>query len=67
MSASIRIGRRRIEISHPDKIMFPAPRLTKLDLARHYERVGELMRPLVRDRPLTFQVYPDGIEARATS
>ena len=47
MSESIRIGRRRIEISHPDKIMFPAPKLTKLDLAHHYERVTTLLRPRV--------------------
>ena len=55
MSATIRIGRRRIEISHPDKIMFPAPRLTKLDLAHHYERVSALIRPLFRVLFLTLQ------------
>ena len=43
--------------------MFPKPGLTKLDLARHYERVGGLMKPLLRERPLTFQVFPDGIES----
>jgi bifunctional non-homologous end joining protein LigD len=63
MSAEIRSGRRTIAISSPDKLMFPQAGLTKLDLARHYERVGELMKPLLRDRPLTFQVFPDGIDA----
>ena len=63
MSETIRIGRRSIAISHPDKIMFPGPGLTKLDLAHHYERVGSLMKPLLHDRPLTFQVFPAGIEA----
>ncbi len=62
MSASIRCGRRTIAISHPDKVMFAAAGLTKIDLARHYERVGGLMAPLLRDRPLTFQVFPDGID-----
>lgn len=63
MSEMIRCGRRSISISHPDKVMFPAAGLTKLDLARHYERVGGLMKPLLRDRPLTFQVFPGGIDA----
>lgn len=42
--------------------MFPSVGLTKLDLARHYERVAPLMLPYVRDRPLALQAFPDGIE-----
>ena len=63
MSAEIRSGRRTIAISSPDKLMFPAAGLTKLDLANHYDRVGDLMKPLLRERPLTFQFFPEGIEA----
>jgi bifunctional non-homologous end joining protein LigD len=63
MSATIRSGRRSVAISHPDKVMFPGAGLTKLDVARHYERVAPLMKPYLRDRPLTFQVFPEGIEA----
>ncbi|KAA0272569.1 MAG: ATP-dependent DNA ligase [Acidobacteria bacterium] len=48
-------------ISHPGKVMFPEIGATKLELARHYERVAGLMLPLLRDRPLTFQVFPSGI------
>jgi bifunctional non-homologous end joining protein LigD len=62
MSTTIRSGRRSVAISHPDKVMFPEIGATKLDLARHYERVAGVMLPLLRDRPLTFQVFPEGIE-----
>jgi bifunctional non-homologous end joining protein LigD len=62
MSATIRSGRRAIAISSPEKVMFPAIGATKLDLARHYESVAGSMLPLLRDRPLTFQVFPEGIE-----
>lgn len=64
MSAVIRSGRRRVEITHPDRALFVRPKVTKLDLARHYERVATAMLPHVRGRPLALQVYPRGIEQR---
>ena len=41
--------------------MFPGTGLTKLDLARHYDRVGPAMVPHVRDRPLALDTYPEGL------
>lgn len=61
--ATIRVGRRTIAISHPDKALFPDG-ITKLDLARHYEAVAAAMVPLVRDRPLALQTFPAGIEGK---
>ncbi len=58
---NLRVGRRRVEVTHPEKVLFPADGLTKLDLARHYERVGPAMVPHVRDRPLAMRAYPAGI------
>ena len=51
-----------MDISHPEKVLFPQIGLTKLDLARHYERVAAAMLPYVRDRPLAVQAFPKGIE-----
>ena len=56
-----------MEISHPDKVLFPAAGLTKLDLARHYERVAPVMLPYVRDRPLAVQAFPGGSRSTASS
>jgi bifunctional non-homologous end joining protein LigD len=50
------------KLSHPDKLLFPADGITKADLASYYERVAEWMLPHVRDRPLSLQHFPDGIE-----
>ena len=61
---TITIGRREVTISHPDKRLFADPPITKLQLARHYERVAGAMHPLVRDRPLALQAFPDGIEGK---
>jgi bifunctional non-homologous end joining protein LigD len=62
MSGSVRVGRRTIEISHPEKALFARPESTKLQLADYYARVSEAMVPLVAGRPLALQVYPGGIE-----
>lgn len=64
MKETIAIGRRRIEITHADKLLFERPAITKLDLARHYEGVAEAMLPHVRGRPLALQVFPRGIGER---
>ena len=62
MTETVAAGSRRVQISHADRVLFPAVGLTKLDLARHYARVGPAMIPLVRGRPLALQVFPDGVE-----
>lgn len=60
MTAELRVGRRRIAISHADRPLFPNG-VTKLDVARHYERVAPAMLPYVRGRPLALQAFPAGI------
>jgi bifunctional non-homologous end joining protein LigD len=62
MSGTISVGRRKVEISNPDKALFTRPKITKLELARHYERVAEAMLPHVRGRPLALQAFPQGID-----
>jgi bifunctional non-homologous end joining protein LigD len=59
---ALRVGRRTVEITHPDKVLFPAIGFTKLDLARYYERVADTMLPHVRNRPVSMQCFPDGVE-----
>lgn len=53
-----------MEISNPDKVLFPDARLTKADLVGHYESVGERMLPFVADSPLTLERYPNGIGSK---
>jgi bifunctional non-homologous end joining protein LigD len=52
----------KVEVSNPDKVLFPEPGLTKADLASYYERVAEHMLPHVTDRPVSMQRFPDGID-----
>ena len=60
----LRVGRRSVRITNPGKALFAKAGITKLGLARHFERVAPVMLPYVRDRPLALQVFHDGVEAR---
>ena len=50
-----------VEISHPERIVFPDDGISKLEVARYYERVGDLILPHIVDRPLALLRAPDGI------
>lgn len=60
-AAYVDAGGRRIEISHPEKLLFDDPAVSKADLARYYAKIAPLMVPHTCARPLTMQRYPDGI------
>ena len=49
-----------IELTHPNKILFPRIGLTKLALAEYYEAVADHLLPHLKDRPLTLVRCPQG-------
>ena len=51
-----------IKISSPERVIYPALKFTKMDLARYYTAVSEWMLPHVGNRPLTLVRCPDGVE-----
>ncbi len=50
-----------IGISHPERLVYPAEAITKLEVARYYERVSGWILPHVENRPLALLRAPDGI------
>lgn len=54
-----------VEITHPDRMLFPDPSpqkgITKHDLVDYYGEVAATMLPHLRDRPLSVQRFPRGI------
>lgn len=50
-----------IKITHPDKVMFDAPEITKADVIRYYEKAAERMLPYVSRRILSIVRCPKGI------
>lgn len=51
-----------VDISNPEKIIFPEKEITKLDLVNYYEKIANNILPYMKDRPLTLQRFPDGID-----
>lgn len=50
-----------IEITHPDKVLFPKDGITKADVADYYKRIAEFMVPHTTDHPISMQRFPEGI------
>lgn len=69
-SSNARSGRARAEkddasvagvrLSSPDRVLYPDQNVTKLDLARYYERVAEWILPHITGRPLSTVRCPQG-------
>lgn len=51
-----------IEITHPEKVMFPLLGLTKRDFVEYYDKISAHILPYLKDRPLTLQRFPEGID-----
>ena len=50
-----------VEISNPDRIVYPDDSITKMALARYYEKFSKWILPHIIDRPLTLIRCPEGI------
>jgi bifunctional non-homologous end joining protein LigD len=55
---------RELSLSNLDKALYPATGFTKGQLIDWYARMGEVLLPHLRDRPLTMKRYPNGVEGK---
>ena len=59
----MRVGRREVAISNPDKVFFPERGLTKGDLVQYYLGVAGCALPHLRRRLFHMKRYPNGADA----
>ena len=59
------IGGRKLTLSNPDKVLWPRDGYTKGDLIDYYRSVAKWLLPHLKDRPLTLQRWPDGIDSQS--
>ena len=59
------IAGRELSVSNLVKVLFPQSGFTKGHLIDYYVRVGPVMLPHLRERPLTMKRFPDGVEGKS--
>ena len=69
MPASVRslveIDGHSLSLSNPEKILFPRDGYTKGDLIAYYRAVAPYILPYLKDRPLTLERFPNGLESES--
>jgi len=60
----LKVGRRHVRLTSPDKLLFPGDGVTKRDLADYYAEIGDAIVPHLRNRPFTLKRYPYGIRGQ---
>lgn len=58
--AEIKNNIKHIEITHPDKIIYQNPKVTKIDIVNYYKAVAKRMLPLIENRLISTIRYPNG-------
>jgi bifunctional non-homologous end joining protein LigD len=58
------MARRRVEVTRPDKPLWPAVGITKRVFVDYLDSVSDRMLPWLRDRPLTLVRAPDGVDGQ---
>lgn len=58
----VAIGGRKLTLSNLDKVFYPKTGFTKGQVIDYYARIGRVVLPHLKDRPLTLKRYPDGVE-----
>ena len=57
--------RRSVELTHPDRVIYPEAGLTKEDVFAYYEKVADRLLPFLKDRPITLERLPEGLAEEA--
>ncbi|REC43953.1 DNA ligase D [Chryseobacterium sp. 5_R23647] len=58
----ITLNRRKIKLTNQDKIYFPKDKISKGDVVEYYQSVAEYILPHLKNRPLSLNRFPSGID-----
>ncbi len=63
-SQIVQVGRRKVELSNLEKVLYPSDRILKAELIEYYLRLAPTILAHLKGRPLSLVRYPDGIEGQ---
>ena len=58
----VEVAGRVVSVTSPDKMMFPEPGLTKLDVVDYYRSIELPLMTAIRGRPVLMQRFPNGVD-----
>ncbi|HVS71221.1 MAG TPA: non-homologous end-joining DNA ligase [Phycisphaerae bacterium] len=59
---TVKIGRRELQLSNLDKVLYPEAGFTKGQVIDYYARIARTIVPHLKDRPVTLKRYPSGVD-----
>lgn len=61
VSTELKVGTRKVKVTHLDRVLFPETGFTKGQLIDYYIRMSRFVLPHLKNRPVTLKRYPNGI------
>lgn len=58
----LEVDGREVNITNPDRVLFPKSKITKQEMIDYYKRIAPLMIPHIKNRPISMQRFPSGID-----
>jgi bifunctional non-homologous end joining protein LigD len=62
-TTTLEVEGKSVPVSNLDKIYYPKTGFTKGEMLAYYIKIGSLLLPHLKGRPLTMKRYPNGVEA----
>lgn len=59
--SQLRVGSKTLEVSNVEKVFYPATGFTKGQLIDYYVRMGPIILPHLKNRPITLKRFPNGV------
>jgi len=60
-SEQVTVGRRRIDVSNLDKVLYPGHKFSKANVIDYYIKISKYLLPHLKNHPITLLRFPDGV------
>ena len=61
-SVKVTVDGTNLNLSNLEKVLYPKAEFTKANVIDYYLRIAPALLPHLKDRPITFKRYPEGVE-----
>ncbi len=62
---TVEVEGRLLSLSNLDKVLYPSVGTVKGEIIDYYTRIAPVLLPHIRDRPMTFTRWPDGVDGKS--